>query len=377
MRTLQTIPRIKGIPALNIGAIGQSRPEETSGSSKRSPSYSLSSGPESVSRLVEMNRHRLSVVWNGKLFIGGEYVARDLPLLKQSGITHILNVAGEECNNYFPNEFEYCMVVIQDSRLLSVSLESVLFDGICFINTAIMNGGKVLVHCREGVSRSATYVIAFLMWKEGWDFRQSLERVKECRPSCAPNTGFTVSLIKLQKILCNTRPPSVSRDEPMRLYRAGVHHPKAPFTVVVELGSRADNNKSEWTVTPILLDSRFVYILRPKTRRFYVWEGSEVTMGVRSALLSATTRFLNNVRQFECAPGERLEVMYVQQGEEPNELLDMLKGPTTTTLEALSPEASMLQSGAIFTWDSWLNHLRPTSKYAFLPAKVLSPPTYT
>jgi len=39
-------------------------------------------------------------------------------------------------------------------------------EAIKFIDECISNGGKILVHCAAGVSRSAAVVIAYLMWKK-------------------------------------------------------------------------------------------------------------------------------------------------------------------------------------------------------------------
>lgn len=60
----------------------------------------------------------------------------------------------------------------------------VLYDTFEFMDRALAEGGRVLVHCSQGVSRSATLAIAYLMWKNkgsydevGGDFEDSLHGV--------------------------------------------------------------------------------------------------------------------------------------------------------------------------------------------------------
>lgn len=59
-----------------------------------------------------------------------------------------------------------------------------------FINFAISSGGKVLVHCYAGISRSATVVIAYLMSTQDKSFREAYDFVKSKRSEINPNEGF-------------------------------------------------------------------------------------------------------------------------------------------------------------------------------------------
>jgi protein-tyrosine phosphatase len=48
----------------------------------------------------------------------------------------------------------------------------------------------VLIHCHQGVSRSATITIAYLMKRFNWNYEEAYEYVKERRPCIYPNKGF-------------------------------------------------------------------------------------------------------------------------------------------------------------------------------------------
>ncbi len=60
---------------------------------------------------------------------------------------------------------------------------------------------NVVVHCAEGVSRSPTIVIAYLMKKLHWSYMYTIGFVKDRRKSIRPNRGFKVALMDLEREL--------------------------------------------------------------------------------------------------------------------------------------------------------------------------------
>lgn len=59
----------------------------------------------------------------------------------------------------------------------------------------------MLVHCKMGVSRSASVVIAYAMKAYNWDFETALQNVKEKRSCIKPNKSFLLQLETYQGIL--------------------------------------------------------------------------------------------------------------------------------------------------------------------------------
>ncbi len=58
------------------------------------------------------------------------------------------------------------------------------------------------MHCMAGVSRSATAVIGYLMWKNGIPFHEAWRHVTAVRPWINPNSGFRRQLLAFQEAGC-------------------------------------------------------------------------------------------------------------------------------------------------------------------------------
>ncbi|XP_020968955.1 protein-tyrosine-phosphatase MKP1-like [Arachis ipaensis] len=122
------------------------------------------------------------------IYLGGDASAKNRDILKQNGITHILNCVGFVCPEYFKADFVYRTLWLQDSP--SEDISSILYDVFDYFEDVREQGGRVFVHCCQGVSRSTLLVIAYLMWREGQSFDDAFQLVKAARGIADPNMGF-------------------------------------------------------------------------------------------------------------------------------------------------------------------------------------------
>lgn len=147
-----------------------SRPDSASGLG-RCPPTPGSARPMSQRRLIAEYDAIVSPIIGGdkptpsRVLLGAELAARDGAKLALEGVTHVINCAGIICANHHPASFTYLKLNLQDTAREDIS--AAFYDSLDFMHSALSSGGTVFVHCQHGVSRSATIVIAYLMWRDG------------------------------------------------------------------------------------------------------------------------------------------------------------------------------------------------------------------
>lgn len=150
----------------------------------------------------------MDYILDGYLYLGSRYTASNRNLLDQHGITAVVNVTPDE-PNHFSNDstFSYLSCPINDDPDENISA---YFDVASdFIEQARNEGRVILVHCRGGVSRSPTIIIAYLIKYRDMDLQQAFTLVRKCR-RIKPNDGFCKQLIEYEIRLRGSASMSVS-----------------------------------------------------------------------------------------------------------------------------------------------------------------------
>merc|ERR1711915_1068121 len=140
------------------------------------------------------------------LFVGNGKSVKDIHYLKNLEITHIVNMAEKDKlspikvnqEEYKTQGISYYGADCNDQE--GVDIEAFFEPTADFIDAALTAGGKVIVNCVGGMSRSATIATAYLVQKKGMTLDEALITLRAKR-DVSPNAGFLLSLIKLEQSL--------------------------------------------------------------------------------------------------------------------------------------------------------------------------------
>jgi protein-tyrosine phosphatase len=158
-----------------------------------------------ILRLIEYKKSRscyfpqIDLIIDG-IYLGNEYTSKNKALLESNKITHIL-ICGSTLEAHFPENYKYELLPIDDFQFHDIKQH--FAKAYEFIENAKKGGGIVFVHCAQGISRSATIVISYLMKLKGWSFQEALDFVKKQRCCVGPNPGFKTQLADYEKSLEN------------------------------------------------------------------------------------------------------------------------------------------------------------------------------
>lgn len=130
------------------------------------------------------------------LYLTGDVGSRNYNELKKLGIKQILTV-GNELQDHNNNEFLRLRINIDDNP--GCDIKQYFIPCIEFIKNA-----PTVVHCKLGISRSATIVIAYLMKIYNMTLQNALILTRSQRSIINPNNGFLNQLILFEKEL-NTK----------------------------------------------------------------------------------------------------------------------------------------------------------------------------
>jgi protein-tyrosine phosphatase len=108
-----------------------------------------------------------------RLYLGDCKDAHDREMLLGVGITHILNCA-EQLPCWYPRDFQYCHLPLTDP---DPEFHEYIEKLCKFIHRG-RKAGAVLVHCRAGLSRSPSAILAYLCWR-GKSLDEALELLRK------------------------------------------------------------------------------------------------------------------------------------------------------------------------------------------------------
>ncbi|XP_078421856.1 dual specificity protein phosphatase 2 [Cetorhinus maximus] len=135
------------------------------------------------------------------LYLGSAYHSSQKETLQSLGITTLLNVSSN-CPNYFEGAFQYKVIPVEDSHMADIS--AWFREAIDFIDSVKNSGGRVLVHCQAGISRSATICMAYLIRTQRVRLEEAFDFVKQRRGVISPNFGFMGQLLQFEtEVLCH------------------------------------------------------------------------------------------------------------------------------------------------------------------------------
>lgn len=149
---------------------------------------------------------RLEIKWNkiwpdivvDHVALGSLRTVQNPLAVSQLNVTHVLTCGRNLQTPTFPSPIRQLVLDVDDSE--EEDMNQYFLRAIEFLADCVANQGLCIVHCFAGVSRSATVVVAYLMYTQHWRFEDALKFVQKHRPAANPNPNFRRQLQEFEKM---------------------------------------------------------------------------------------------------------------------------------------------------------------------------------
>jgi protein-tyrosine phosphatase len=131
------------------------------------------------------------------IFLGNARNANNIEEIINFRIAYVLNCALEVYDKNLPKHIKYCHIKLEDTP--QTNIIPFLEKALDFIELARKNKKKILIHCKLGISRSPSILIAYLVKYMNFTTMKAFDFIKSKRKQIQPNPGFLLQLSTYEK----------------------------------------------------------------------------------------------------------------------------------------------------------------------------------
>eukprot|EP01063_Lacrimia_lanifica_P035803 TRINITY_DN6919_c0_g1_i1.p1 TRINITY_DN6919_c0_g1~~TRINITY_DN6919_c0_g1_i1.p1 ORF type:complete len:873 (+),score=191.10 TRINITY_DN6919_c0_g1_i1:138-2756(+) len=289
------------------------------------------------------------------LLVSGQAPAECIATLMDAGITDIVNTAASVVPDKYPEYFHYTSAKLKDTA--NENIMNFFPRCVSSIEAARARGGKCLVHCHQGVSRSVTLCAAYLMWKQGTTSADdAVEMVRKARDIARPNAGFLLRLNDWGRLL--------SADRNVTVYCLQSLSEECPIPIFALASSDTDSqsytlmSSSVYLITSTAADQAW-----SAPSKTWLWVGprvpdahaaAEVAKGIAPEVLKYT------VREGCGESGRGLEAPIVKFAS----ITDERSGEVGGCRYVVEDAAQAVQKEHAQRWTDWMEYVHDAEKKA-------------
>ncbi|XP_029545465.1 dual specificity protein phosphatase 5 [Salmo trutta] len=137
------------------------------------------------------------------LYLGSAYHASRQDYLSDLGVTALLNVSRRDTRPS-KGHYDYKWIPVEDN--VTADISSHFQEAFQFIDGVKQTGGRVLVHCEAGISRSPTICLAYIMSTKRLQLEEAFDIIKQRRSLISPNFSFMGQLQQFESEVLSSTP---------------------------------------------------------------------------------------------------------------------------------------------------------------------------
>ena len=242
----------------------------------------------------ETSNNRISteidMILDDFLYLSNYKAASNISELEKNNIKYIINCSGDVCENVC-NYINYLTLYLKDNT--KENIECVFYKCIDFINKCKKENKKLLIHCFQGISRSATIAIAYLIYNNKMNVDKAFNFIQKKRKIINPNLNFFLQLELFYKRLNN-------KEDRIQIFAITSFQIEQPNLIVARLiYHNMILNPEINDIKPIpIFDQRGVFIFCNKNNVFIII-CSKVPSNLKEIYLNYAKDYIVKIRENE------------------------------------------------------------------------------